>query len=104
MTAPNNITPPIDIKANTQGGSLDITWKPGEVTRLKFVALRGECPCAGCVDEWTGKRTLDVSKIPPDIRIAAMSLVGNYAIKIVWSDGHDTGLFSWKRLRELSAI
>jgi DUF971 family protein len=96
------MTAPIDIKANTLAGSLDLTWTRGAVTRLKFVTLRGECPCAGCVDEWTGRRTLDVSTIPPDLRITAMQLVGNYALKIVWSDGHDTGLFSWKKLRELS--
>ncbi len=101
MTAANAGGPPVDIKANTQGGSLDLTWEPGEVTRLAYVGLRGSCPCASCVDEWTGKRTLDVSKIPPDIRITAMQLVGNYALKITWSDGHDTGIYSWDYLREI---
>lgn len=37
-----------------------------------------------------------------DITIAGMSLVGNYAIKIDWSDGHDTGIYTWKKLREVA--
>ena len=61
----------------------------------------GECRCAACVDELTGVRTLDISSIADDIIIDDMQLVGNYALRIDWSDGHSTGLYSWKLLRAL---
>jgi DUF971 family protein len=53
------------------------------------------------VDEFTGERTLDVASIADDIRIDDMQLVGNYALRIGWSDGHSTGLYTWTRLRAL---
>jgi DUF971 family protein len=54
------------------------------------------------VDEITGERIVDIDGIDPDISIADMALVGNYALKIRWSDGHDTGLYTWDHLRQLS--
>jgi len=57
--------------------------------------------CARCVDEITGLRILDIDGIKPEIVINEMSLVGNYALKIRWSDGHDTGLYTWDHLRRL---
>jgi len=55
--------------------------------------------CAHCVDEITGERIVDVEGIDPDISIREMQLVGNYALKIRWSDGHDTGLYTWAHLK-----
>jgi DUF971 family protein len=92
---------PTDIKAIRGERTLQITWEPGHVGRYAFVMLRGECNCAACVDEHTGVRILDRSKIPTDITINNMQLVGNYAARIHWSDGHSTGLYTWQHLREL---
>ena len=92
---------PLDLKALRGEGVLEITWGPAHVGRYGFVDLRGECGCAGCVDEHTGIRTLDLATIPRDITITDMQLVGNYAARIHWSDGHSTGLYTWQRLREL---
>lgn len=78
-----------------------VRWHDGVERRLALVGLRGECMCARCVDEITGERILDVEGIDPEIAIAAMELVGNYALKIRWSDGHDTGLYTWGHLRRL---
>ena len=41
--------------------------------------------------------------MPSDIHIQEMNLVGNYALKILWSDGHDTGLYTWELLRKLGS-
>lgn len=95
-------TRPADIQADTQRRQLIITWSDGQVRHYPFVYLRGQCRCARCVDEVTGQRILDPATIPDDITINDMELVGNYALRIVWSDGHDTGLYTWQRLRELS--
>ncbi|MCH7796814.1 MAG: DUF971 domain-containing protein [Planctomycetes bacterium] len=92
---------PEDVKAVTEQRSLEITWEEGHIGRYPYRTLRGECPCAGCVDELTGVRTLDIASIAEDITIGDMQLVGNYALRINWSDGHSTGLYSWKMLRAL---
>lgn len=92
---------PSDIKADTQQQLLAITWNDGQAMQYPFIALRGVCPCAVCVDEMTGERILDPATIPDDLTVKDMHLVGNYAVKIVWSDGHDTGLFTWQHLRNL---
>ena len=93
--------PPKDMHANSQSRELEITWKPGHVGYYPYRNLRLACPCAGCVDEMTNKRIIDPATIPEDILITDMQLVGNYAVKIVWSGGHDTGLYTWKRLAQL---
>ncbi len=93
--------PPQNIRAVTQDGCLEITWAEGHVGLYPFPMLRGECPCASCVDEYTGKRKLDRSTIPNDIVITNLELVGRYALKIDWSDGHNAGLYTWEHLRQL---
>ena len=51
--------------------------------------------------EFTGEQLLDVDSVPEDIGATNISLVGNYAMKIAFSDGHDTGIYTWKVLRGL---
>ena len=93
--------PPKNIRAIGDERVIEITWHDGTVHRLAFRFLRCECPCAGCVDEMTGIRRLDVEAAPDDVRPTAISFSGNYALKIIWSDGHDSGLYTWERLRSL---
>ncbi len=103
MASSASAGPPVDIKADTQGGTLNLTWANEPVRRLPFKLVRQACACASCVNEWTGEPILDPATIPQDIHIKGMALVGNYALRITWSDGHDTGLFTWQRLREVGA-
>jgi DUF971 family protein len=81
--------------------SLSITWADGAVFPYHAPALRRECPCARCVNEWTGEKTLDPASIPDDLRIKDISIVGRYALCFKWSDGHDTGIYSFQLLRAL---
>jgi DUF971 family protein len=78
-----------------------VQWADGAQGRLPLIALRAQCMCARCVDEITGERIVDVEGIDPGIAIRDLQLVGNYALKIRWSDGHDTGLYTWGHLRRL---
>lgn len=94
---------PRDIKAIRQEGVLQIVWQDDSTSRFPFRFLRESCTCAACIHEITGERILDVDSIPDDITIEDASLVGNYALKIHWSDGHDTGLYTWEHLRSLPA-
>jgi len=95
---------PRDIKAHRSTGELEITWSDGAVSRYAFHDLRCACGCAGCVHEITGERILEVSQVPLDITVESMQLVGSYAVRIDWSDGHNTGLYTWSKLRELSGL
>lgn len=89
---------PKSIKTFKDKGTMELVWQDDRSFALPFKFIRGECPCAVCVNEFTGERILDITTIPEDICPTAMSYIGNYALKIVWSDGHDTGLYTWDRL------
>ena len=85
-----------------EGGKLKIVWSDGADSILPFDFLRNRCPCALCVDEWTGKRKHLVLLLPSNFRATKIDPVGNYAIQISWSDGHNTGIYSFRSLREMS--
>jgi len=80
---------------------LTIEWADGVVSHYPFFALRAACPCASCVDELTGKRTLDPDRLSQDVFIRRADYVGRYAIQFFWSDNHNTGIYSFRYLREL---
>lgn len=84
--------------------TLAITWSDGGESRFKVFDLRAGCPCAHCVDEMTGERTLDPARIPAGVHPVRIHSVGNYAMQIAWSDGHDTGIYSWEYLRRLAGL
>jgi len=60
--------------------------------------LRLACPCAACIEEMTGRPLLDPGTIDADVRPLSVALVGAYGIKVEWSDGHDTGIYTFERL------
>ena len=78
-----------------------IRWGDGAESSFAVRALRLACACAQCVDEWTGEYRLDPKSVPEDVHPERIDSVGRYAIRIRWSDGHDTGIYSFDRLREL---
>jgi DUF971 family protein len=90
--------PPLNITARVPDRKLILSWSPVHVAELPFKYLRCHCGCARCVDERTGQRTLDPATVAESISLQDLTLVGNYALKVVWSDGHDTGLYSWDYL------
>jgi ATP-binding protein involved in chromosome partitioning len=61
--------------------------------------LRLACPCAACVDEVSGRPLLDPATVPEDVKPVRLALVGAYGIRVTWSDGHATGIFTFERLR-----
>jgi DUF971 family protein len=81
--------------------TLGVRWNDGSRSAYDLHALRSACPCAACVNEWTGARILDASKVPADVRPARLFSVGRYAVGVQWSDGHATGIFSYDYLRRL---
>ena len=97
----NDPKTPTKVGPTSDGKHLEIQWKDGHVSVYEPRYLRLLCPCAGCVDEMTGQRTLTPSMVPDGIYPTAINYVGRYALQFVWSDGHDTGFFSFETLRGL---
>jgi len=94
--------PPTNIRAHQAEQALELTWPEGATDRLPYRHLRAQCPCAACKDEWTGARILDPDSIRPDLKLEGMEPVGNYAVRLAWSDGHSSGLYTWDTLRSLA--
>jgi DUF971 family protein len=80
---------------------LRLTWADGRVCRFAAPSLRRACPCAQCVNEWTGQRVLKPENISDELTINDIAIVGRYALNFRWSDGHETGIYSFRYLREL---
>jgi DUF971 family protein len=91
---------PREIMQEGEGG-LKITWADERVCRFNAPALRRACPCAQCVNEWTGQRVLKPESIDDQLSIDNLAVVGRYALNFRWSDGHETGIYSFRYLREL---
>jgi len=79
---------------------IQIDWSDGTSTRFTAAQLRRLCPCAHCVNELTGAPILDPASVPNELLQRDVRLVGNYAIAVKFSDGHDTGIFSFPFLLE----
>ena len=94
---------PTDIRGLGDQQMLEVCWGSRQV-EFPFIFLRGKCACAQCVNEWTGEQILDIETISSEITIEKMEMVGSYAVRIHWSDGHNSGLYTWERLVELSQL
>jgi DUF971 family protein len=81
--------------------TLSILWADDRWCIYRAAELRRSCPCAQCVNEWTGERVLKAESISENIEIKDLSIVGRYALNFRWSDGHETGIYSFRYLREL---
>lgn len=78
------------------GRELALAWGDGHESYIPFERLRRSCPCALCQKgpvATTGSGSL--------LAITALLPVGAYAVQVVWSDGHDTGIYPFETLRRL---
>ena len=90
---------PIPHAINRQDEGLNIEWdEHGHQGFYPARFLRLACPCAGCVEEMSGQPLLDPATVPADIRPLSIALVGAYGLRIEWSDGHSTGIYTFERL------
>lgn len=93
-------TPTVPYAITRQDDGLQIEWEQnGHMGFFPARALRLACPCAGCVEEMTGRPLLDPATVPADIRPVSLSLVGGYGLTVHWSDGHATGIYTFNHLR-----
>ena len=96
----NKVTAPISL-SRKDPDLLVIEWNDGTRAEYPVRFLRSSCPCAACVNEWTGEMMLDESRLPKDIKPAKLLSVGRYAMAIHWSDGHKTGIYAYDYLKKL---
>jgi DUF971 family protein len=92
---------PGEVGPSEDGMRLRIQWQDGHVSEYEPRYLRTACRCAGCVDEMTGRPILRPDSVPEDVHPLAINYVGRYALQFQWSDGHDTGIFPFRYLRDL---
>ncbi|MEI7431328.1 MAG: DUF971 domain-containing protein [Betaproteobacteria bacterium] len=90
---------PIEIKLHQKSKVLELSYENDEHYELSFEFLRVFTPSAEARGHGPGQETLQVGK--RDVDIVNLEAVGNYAIKPVFSDGHDSGLYSWDLLHNL---
>ena len=94
---------PVPVQLHQKGPqTLGISWSDGVESEYAVRDLRLNCRCAHCVDEWTAEKRLDPATVPMDVRPKKIEPVGRYAIRFVWSDGHDTGIYTFDLLRKLA--
>jgi|SoiMethySBSTD1v2_1073268.scaffolds.fasta_scaffold454386_2 ATP-binding protein involved in chromosome partitioning len=79
--------------------TLGVEWTDGHQSRYVVRDLRLACPCAHCIQEWTGQVMVDPATISADVHPLELEPVGSYGLRIRWSDGHDTGIYTYDRLR-----
>jgi DUF971 family protein len=90
---------PTQITLHQQSRVLEIAFDDGKAFRLPCEFLRVHSPSAEVRGHGPGQETLQTGK--EDVTITAVEPVGNYAVKLVFSDGHDTGLYSWDYLYDI---
>ena len=92
---------PTEIRLRKQSRLLDVAFGETERYSLPFEYLRVHSPSAEVQGHGPGQETLVLGK--QHVMITAVEPIGQYAVRLVFDDGHDTGLYTWKYLRELGA-
>ena len=86
----------------TKDGRLGFEWNDGFRGACSIRELRLACPCALCVDEHTGEKLLDETTVPNVITLVKVQSIGRYAAGLTFSDGHNSGIYPYDKLRELT--
>ena len=90
---------PTEVKLHQASRVLEIAFDDGDTFRLPYEYLRVYSPSAEVRGHGPGQETLQIGK--RDVTISSVEPVGHYALRPTFSDGHDTGIYSWEYLHEL---
>jgi len=98
---------PLELK-RTEARELWILWDDGQEQRISFFKLRKACPCATCREKAAAEPARPTTLLPVisaaeanPVQLLSMHPVGNYGYNIAFSDGHDSGIFTFEYLRGL---
>ncbi len=95
---------PKDIAVDRAAGTLKITWVDHHTSEFNLRWVRANCPCATCREERrAAELNTDMLKLSsgplPSLQISSAELVGNYALRLTWTDGHTAGIYAFSTLR-----
>ena len=80
---------------------LHIIWQDGSESMLLLANLRKSCPCAVCISERNSKPSSYIPLLSTaQITLSDIKSVGTYAIQLYWQDGHNTGIYTYDKLKE----
>jgi DUF971 family protein len=109
--SPDAVTPQKVRVMKTEGTGVEIDWRDGHRSAWNFAWLRNACPCATCHEEREHDgRAPGIPKPKPvtllplyetPVRPLEVTPVGKYALRFKWSDGHESGIYSWDYLRRV---
>ena len=89
---------PSEIRLSADKKTLNVTFGGGESMVLSAELLRVESPSAEVQGHGVGQKTTPLGK--QDVRITGIEPVGNYAVRLTFDDGHNTGIYSWDILQD----
>ena len=96
---------PTQIK-KTKDNTLLIQWNDNETSEIILQKLRDDCPCANCKGESVMFESYIPIKSPFKAKgfyeIEKIEQVGNYAVQIIWKDGHSAGIYTWDVLHKIA--
>ena len=96
--------------AISKSKGIQIDWKDGHHSQYGLGYLRDECPCASCTGahgtapqrtDYSAPQSSPFQMFKPALKMLNVEPVGHYAIRIDWSDGHNTGIYSYEHLRKI---
>ena len=94
--------------AISKSTGIQIDWRDGHHSEYSLEYLRDECPCATCTGAHgtTPEKSIIQTQDPfkmyqPKLKMNSVEPVGHYAVRIYWSDGHSTGIYSFEHLRKI---
>jgi DUF971 family protein len=98
---PTGDSAPTEIRLRRASRVLEISFPDGQRYALSFEYLRAHSPSAEVQGHGPGQDVLQIAK--ENVALLRVEPVGHYAVRLVFDDGHDTGLYTWRYLRELGA-
>lgn len=96
---PSGDSAPTEIRLRRTSRVLEVAFPDGRRYTLSFEYLRAHSPSAEVQGHGPGQDVLQIAK--ENVAIVRVEPVGHYAVRLVFDDGHDTGLYTWKYLRDL---
>ena len=100
---PSDDSSPLELRAPKGAKSLTLTWSDGTEVEYRHALLRGFCPCAHCQGH-QGPVRWAATATDEDLALLELEEVGNYALRLMWADGHSTGLYTFAFLRRLALL
>ena len=98
---PSGDSPPTEIRLRRKSRVVEVAFADGTRYALSFEYLRTQSPSSEVQGHGPGQDVLQIAK--ENVAVLRIDPVGQYAVRLVFDDGHDTGLYTWQYLRELGA-